>query len=165
MIRAWRLIKSRHAATAFDGGGARLYGGRWNSPGTLVAYASESVALATLEVLVHLQSTALLASYSLASLQFPEDLVEELDASAWPRRWRRFPAPPETQALGDRWVKDARSAVLRVPSVIIPAAYNFLLNPAHPEWAKTTIDPPQPFEFDSRLLKRIRGRPRPAPRD
>jgi len=156
VIRAWRLIKSRHAATAFVGEGARLYGGRWNSPGTLVTYASESVALATLEVLVHLQSTALLASYSLASVQFPQQLVEELDVSALHRHWRRFPPPPETQALGDRWVKDARSVVLRVPSVIIPAAYNFLLNPAHAESTRMTIEPPQPFEFDARLLKRIR---------
>ena len=133
-----------------------MHGGRWNSPGILVAYASESVALATLEVLVHLQSTALLASYSLASLQFPEKLVEGLDVSALPRQWRRFPAPPEIQALGDRWVNDARSVVLRVPSVIIPTAYNFLLNPAHAESTKLRIEPPQPFEFDPRLFKRIR---------
>ena len=119
----------------------------------LVAYASESVALATLEVLVHLQSTALLAAYSLASLQFPRELVEEFDVSALPTQWRRFPAPPETQALGDRWVKDSRSAVLRVPSVIIPSACNFLLNPAHPDSAKVIIEPPKPFEFDTRLLE------------
>ena len=154
MIRAWRPIKSRYAATAFDGEGARLHGGRWSSPGTLVAYASDSVALATLEVLVHLQSTALLASYSLASLQFPEELVEGLDVSALPRQWRRFPPSPEIQAVGDRWVSDARSVVLRVPSVIIPTASNFLLNPARADFEKLTIEPPRPFVFDPRLLKR-----------
>jgi RES domain-containing protein len=156
VIRAWRLVKSRHAATAFDGEGARLNGARWNSPGILVAYASESVALATLEVLVHLQSTALLTSYSLASVQFPLEVVEELDVSALPRQWHRFPAPPETQALGDRWVEASRSVVLRVPSAIIPSAYNFLLNLAHPESAKVAIEPPTPFRLDPRLLKRTR---------
>ena len=72
MITAWRLVKSRHARAAFDGEGARLYGGRWNSPGTRVAYASDSVALAALEVLAHLQSTAVLQAYSLATIRFPE---------------------------------------------------------------------------------------------
>ncbi len=152
MIRAWRLVKSRYAATAFDGEGARLNGGRWNRPGTLVAYASDSVALATLEVLAHLRSTAVLASYSLASLQFPQELVEELEVSALPAKWRRFPAPAETQAVGDRWVKSLRSAVLRVPSATIPTEYNYLLNPAHPDFAKVTIERPKPFELDPRLL-------------
>jgi len=152
VIHGWRLVKSRYAAAAFDGEGARLNGGRWNSPGTLVAYASDSVALATLEVLAHLQSTAVLASYSLASLRFPQELVQELGVSALPARWRRFPAPPEVQAVGDRWLRELRSAVLRVPSAIIPSNHNFLLNPAHPDFAKVMIELPTPFEFDPRLL-------------
>ena len=153
MIRAWRLVKSRYAAAAFDGEGARLNGGRWNSPGTLVAYACDSVALATLEVLAHLQSTAVLASYSLASVQFPIDLLEQVEVSALPARWRRYPASPELQAIGDRWVKDLRSAALRVPSAIIPSAHNYLLNPVHADFARVKIDPPQPFDIDPRLLK------------
>lgn len=153
MIRAWRLVKSRHASTAFDGEGARLHGARWNSPGTLVAYASENVALAVLEVLVHLQASAILDSYSLASVRFPSELIEDLDVSALPGRWRRFPAPRETRAIGDQWVRERRSAVLRVPSVIVSSADNFLLNPAHADFAKATVEPPEPFEFDPRLLK------------
>ncbi len=152
MIRAWRLVKTRYAAKAFDGDGASVTGGRWNSVGTRVAYASESVALATLEVLVHLQSTAILASYSLASLRFPDGVVEELDRSRLPAQWRAFPAPPEVQAIGDRWVSELRPAVMRVPSAIIPSAHNFILNPGHPDFARATIDPPKPFEFDPRLV-------------
>ena len=153
VIRAWRLVKSRYASVAFDGEGARLYGGRWNSRGTLVAYASDSVALAALEVIVHLQSTGVLASYSLASLQFPDESVEDVDASALPKIWRTYPAPPELQAIGDQWVKDVRTAVLRVPNAIIPSAHNYLLNPAHPEFANATVDQPQAFDFDPRLLR------------
>ena len=153
MITAWRLVKPRHAAAAFDGEGARLHGGRWNSPGTRVAYASDSIALAALEVLAQLQSTAVLQAYSLVSLRFPEESVELLEPAALPARWRRFPSPPENQAIGDRWVAQGRSLILRVPSAIIPAAANFLINPSHPEFRKVVIGRPERFAFDPRLLK------------
>lgn len=152
MIRAWRLVKSRYASTAFDGEGARLHGGRWNSPGIVVAYASDSRALAVLEVLVHLQRSDILGSYSLASLHFAEELMGEMETSTLPAGWRRFPPSPEAQALGDRWVTEQRSAVLRVPSAIVPAEHNFLVNPAHREFAQVVVEPPEPFELDVRLL-------------
>jgi RES domain-containing protein len=152
MIKAWRLVKWRFARTAFDGEGARLYGGRWNSPGTRIAYASESVALATLEVLVHLQASALLPSYALAAIRFPEDLVEALDLSPLPANWKQFPSSPDVQAIGDQWIKELRSAILRVPSAVIPSAYNFLLNPTHPDFARVVVEPPEPYEFDPRLV-------------
>jgi RES domain-containing protein len=152
MVTAWRLVKERFARSAFDGEGARLHGGRWNSPGTRMAYASESVALATLEVLVHLQMSAVLPSYALATIRFPEDLVEVLEPALLPANWRQFPSPPELQAIGDQWIKEPRSAILQVPSAIIPSASNFLLNPAHPEFAQVVIEPPEPYEFDPRLV-------------
>jgi len=158
LITAWRLIKPRRAAAAFDGEGARLHGGRWNSPGTRVAYASDSIALATLEVLAHLQSTAVLQAYSLASLRFPAESVEVLETAALPARWRRFPSPPENQAIGDRWAAEGRSLILRVPSAIIPAAANFLINPSHPEFRQVVISRPERFAFDPRLLsQRVSG--------
>ena len=156
MITAWRLVKSRHAPAAFDGEGARLYGGRWNSRGTRVAYASDSVALAALEVLAHLQSTAVLQAYSLATIRFPESAVETLDVASLPSEWRRFPAPPENQAVGDRWVVEGRSLVLQVPSVIVPSASNYLINPAHPKFGTVVLEPPEHFAFDPRLLKQLR---------
>jgi RES domain-containing protein len=156
LITAWRLVKSRHARAAFDGEGARLYGGRWNSPGTRVAYASDSVALAALEVLAHLQSTAVLQAYSLATIRFPESLVETLDPALLPSEWRRFPSPPENQAIGDTWVAESRSLVLRVPSAIVPSASNYLINPAHARFVAAVTERPERFAFDPRLLKRLR---------
>lgn len=153
LVTAWRLAKARHAGSAFDGEGARLYGGRWNSPGTRVAYASDSIALAALEVLAHLQSTGVLQAYSVASIRFPESQIEVLDAASLPTGWRRFPSPPENQAVGDRWVTESRSLVLRVPSAIIPSASNYLLNPLHPEFSSVVIDRPERFAFDPRLLR------------
>lgn len=153
MITAWRLVKPRHTAAAFDGEGARLHGGRWNSPGIRVAYASDSIALAALEVLAHLQSTKVLQTYSLVPVRFPEESVEILDAASLPAGWRRFPSPVENQAIGDRWVVERRSLILRVPSVIVPAAANFLINPSHPEFGKVAVGRPERFAFDPRLLR------------
>jgi RES domain-containing protein len=154
LITAWRLVKTRHAGAAFDGEGARVHGGRWNSPGTRVAYASDSIALAALEVLAHLQSTAILQAYSLVTIHFPESALEVLDAVSLPKGWRRFPSPPENQAIGDSWLTEGRSLVLQVPSAIIPTASNFLINPAHPEFQGVVIEQPERFAFDPRLLKR-----------
>ena len=156
MITAWRLVKSRHAQAAFDGEGARLYGGRWNSPGTRVAYASDSVALAALEVLAHLESTAVLQAYSLATIRFPESVVETLDPASLPSDWRQFPSPPENHAIGDTWVAEGRALVLRVPSAIVPSASNYLINPAHPRFTVAVIEKTEVFAFDPRLLKRLR---------
>jgi RES domain-containing protein len=156
LITAWRLIKSRHARAAFGGEGARLYGGRWNSPGTRVAYASDSVALAALEVLAHLESTAVLQAYSIATIRFPASAIETVDTASLPAEWRRFPSPPENQVLGDRWVAEGRSLVLRVPSAIVPSASNYLINPAHPRFIAAVVEAPERFAFDPRLLKRLR---------
>jgi RES domain-containing protein len=156
LITAWRLVKSRRARAAFDGEGARLYGGRWNSLGTRVAYASDSVALAALEVLAHLQSTAVLQAYSLATIRFPESLVETLDPASLPPEWRRFPSPPENQMIGDKWVAESRSLVLRVPSAIVPSASNYLINPAHSRFDAAVVLTAERFAFDPRLLKQLR---------
>jgi RES domain-containing protein len=105
VITVWWIVKTRHAKDAFEGEGARINGGRWNSPGVRVAYASQSVALATLEVLVGLQASALLASYSALSARLEEKLLETLPLSALPANWRDHPPPPDTQAIGDKWAR------------------------------------------------------------
>ncbi len=139
MVNAWRISKTRYATSTLDGEGALLNGGRWNSVGTRIAYASESVALATLEVLVGLQDTAILSSYSLTRAQFPEDLVEILDRRILPVAWSRHPPAPETQRVGDLWVAQARSAVLKVPSAVVEPEHNYLLNPLHPQFGSVLV--------------------------
>src|SRR5215207_117575 len=152
MATCWRIVKSRHAATAFDGEGARLYGGRWNSPGTPMVYTSSTISLAVLEVLVHLQETSLLSSYSLIAARFDDAIVERLDRSMLPEGWRAYPAPSELRRIGDEWVRSQRSAVFEVPSVIVERESNCLLNPAHPDFSSVVIGEPEPFTFDERLL-------------
>jgi len=149
--RAWRIVKAKHAATAFDGEGARLFGGRWNSPGTRMIYTSATLSLAALESLVHL-SPPVLFKYVAIPVEFDESLIEKLPASALPADWTEEPPSPSTQSIGDHWVKEARSAVLEVPSVIINAEPNYLLNLEHRDFKNVSIGKPVPFAFDPRLL-------------
>ena len=148
MKQAWRIVKEKHAATAFSGEGARIYGGRWNSAGTSVVYASGSKALAALESLVHLNPPVTF-KYVAIPIEFDDALVGK--AAALPADWTEEPPPPATKDIGDLWVKEARSAVLELPSVIIPGEPNYLLNPSHPDFKRIVIGKPEPFSFDPRL--------------
>jgi RES domain-containing protein len=152
MPTVWRLIKTRHALSAFDGEGARLFGGRWNSPGVRMAYAADSAALAVLEVLVHLQNTRILQSYSTIRAEIPDDLIASLASHDLPNDWANSPVPSSTHSIGDRWIRDARSAALTVPSAVVRPAFNYLINPQHPDIRRIAVSLPEPFHFDPRLL-------------
>lgn len=125
-------------------------GGRWNSVGVRVVYASATLSLALVETLVHLPS-GILPAYCATRCEIDESLVEVVDPGALPSVWKGYPPPRESQAIGDRWVAEARSAALRVPSVIVPSEFNYVLNPAHPDFARIEIGKPLPFPFDARL--------------
>jgi RES domain-containing protein len=152
---AWRLIKTKYLSQAFDGEGSRLYGGRWSSPGRRVVYVSESLALAVLEVLVHVQDAAILPAYSTLRVTFDDALVSSVDRSSLPKHWRRSPPPPEAQAVGDAWIDAASSAILEVPSAVVEREHNYLINPAHRDFNLVTTGPAVPYEFDRRLLKQL----------
>jgi RES domain-containing protein len=153
VAEVWRIVKARHATGAFSGEGARLYGGRWISRGRRAVYVSASAALAILEVLVHLEAPALLPGYMLVSVGIPDDLIQRLDATALPLDWREYSAPARLQEMGDAWLDAAPTPALQAPSAIVPAEFNFLLNPAHPEFTRILIGEPRPYTFDPRLLR------------
>lgn len=139
---------------ALDGEGARLFGGRWNRQGTSVVYTSASVALALLEFIVHLDTDALPLNLVIVEADLPDDLrVETVRADALPSNWRRYRGPEVLQDFGTTWVAERRSAVLSVPSVIVPRERNYLLNPAHPDFTRIRVVRTEPFEFDPRLRK------------
>lgn len=117
-------------------------------------YTAQSQSLAVLEVLVHLDSPELLKKYLLFEVAIDSSYVEELDPSTLPRNWKASPVPLAAQAIGDAWVSGARSAVLRVPSGLVPAESNFLLNPLHPDFGQLRIGQGVPFQFDPRLGRR-----------
>jgi RES domain-containing protein len=151
--RAWRLVKERHLETAFDGEGARLYGGRWNSAGHRVVYTSSSLALASLETLVHLDNALPLPRFIAFSVQMSMD---DIAAAVLPGQYTfpgQLPHLIETRLIGDEWLKAGRHLALSVPSAIIPQEFNLLLNPAHPRFAQLVIATPVGFAIDPRLRR------------
>jgi RES domain-containing protein len=149
--QAYRIVREKFAATAFTGEGAALSGGRWNSPGTRVVYTSATASLAALETLVQI-NPALRFNYLLIPVEFDGSLVEKIPLASLPADWRQEPPPPSTKCLGDAWVKSARSAILELPSAIIPGETNFLLNTTHPDFKSITFGKPEVFAFDPRLI-------------
>jgi RES domain-containing protein len=154
MPTVYRICKTKYAATAFDGEGAFRYGGRWNSRGTRVVYVAGSLALAALEMLVHLGDDEMLLKYSFVAAEIAPDLILKIeDFRPLPANWNDSPAPIAVQQIGDDWVKSAASAILEVPTSIVPLEKNYLLNPAHTDWVKIVLGDPQNFVFDERLKK------------
>lgn len=152
MRTVWRLVTARFAQTAFTGEGARLYGGRWNCKGIPVIYTAGSQSLALLEMLV--QDEPLHARYVMIPAHLPANLkIERIDPEQLPADWRDASARPVLQSLGADWIKRQSSAVLAVPSAVIPAESNFLLNPAHPAFSRIEIGAPEDLYTDLRLYR------------
>jgi RES domain-containing protein len=157
VIHAWRLFKGRYARTDLQGEGSRLYGGRFNSKGVSVVYVSSSLALAAMEMLVHLQSVNLLAKYRMRRVSFHERLVMAMDADRLPPKWRISPPSKEVQRVGDDWVASGKSAVLRVSSALLPQESNYILNPAHTDFSRIIFGPPEAFIFPPRVIEALRS--------
>ena len=149
---AYRIVQARHAATAFDGEGARLNGGRWNSVGTPMIYTASSLSLATLEMLVHAEDVSVIyGRYVVIPVEFDISLVRRTPAETLPVLWNSPQPVAETQLLGDRWIESGISAVLEVPSAVTENEVNYLLNPAHPHFSRIVIGNAVNFKPDPRL--------------
>jgi len=152
-MKIWRICRAPYAADAFSGEGARRFGGRWNSRGVPMVYCSASLALAAIELFVHLEP----------NLQ-PEDLVSiaamlpageparTLVPADLPADWWTDDYEP-LRALGDTWIRDKSSLAIKVPAAPLHSEWNVLVNPLHPAIKKVAIDPPQPFHFDARMFR------------
>lgn len=152
-LSSWRIVKRKHASEAFSGEGARIFGGRWNSPGIPVVYTAENASLAILEILAHFDTGPLLPHYVMVQVKFEEDLVVSIEENELPHEWRAQTESMELMAIGDRWAVEAHSAVLSVPNTIVPVERNYLLNPQHPDFFEIEICETISFNIDSRLAK------------
>ena len=151
-MRLWRICRELHAAEAYAGEGARLYGGRWNSKGVRVVYASPSLALAAIETFVHLEPN--LRPDDLVSIEseLPDAItVDRLDPKSLPASWWRL-RDDSLRSFGDDWVRAGKTVALHVPSAAIRGEGNVLLNPAHADFRRIKVQKPQPFTFDLRMF-------------
>ncbi len=151
-VPSYRLVKSKWAESAFDGEGAKRYGGRFNSRGRRCVYVASSESLAILEIMVHLEDYRLLEHYALFRLALPVASIIRLDAGALPPDWRGDPAPSSTAQVGDAWLQAGTSLALAVPSTIALREVNYLLNPDHPDFPDVVRSAERlPFSADPRL--------------
>ena len=133
-----------------SGKGAKLYGGRWNSFGLPALYTAEHISLAVLEILVHTKNLRTPLNYYLITLEIPENVpLVSIDFKKMKRNWTDEPA--YLQSMGDEFLTSKQSLVLKVPSAIIEAENNFIINPAHPDLTKIKILKSENFTFDKRL--------------
>ncbi len=154
MGTAFRITQTKYVDSAFDGEGAKLFGGRWNSKGVPMVYTASSLSLATLEILVHVEDYSIIyGRYSTIEVRFPDAIVQSIDPETLPNCWDNPEITRNTQILGDKWIAGEKSAILRVPTVVTKGEHIFLINPAHPDFAKITLGSPVPFHPDPRLEK------------
>jgi RES domain-containing protein len=152
-MRFWRICRQRYASEAGTGAGARLYGGRWNSRGLSVVYASTSLALAAVETFINLEPNLQPADLVSIEGNIPDTVeVGRLDPEILPSGW--YESRYESlRRFGDEWIRGGETAVLLVPSAAIRGEWNVLLNPAHPDFARVRFHRPVRFEFDVRMFR------------
>jgi RES domain-containing protein len=150
-VVGWRIVKEKHAKSAFSGEGARIFEGRWNSAGVRVVYCSENLALAALEILVHTQPVIIHDKFHAFRATWDESLMRTMDSKKLPKGWNMQPPGLVSKSIGDEWIRSERSAVLALPSIVIPLERTFLLNPKHRDFAKIQIKDSGTFALDARL--------------
>ncbi|WP_452597291.1 RES family NAD+ phosphorylase [Pontimicrobium sp. MEBiC01747] len=132
--------------------GAKTVGGRWNFKGVSVLYTSSSIALSMLECLAHFPAAFAPKDMALACIELPEDSISEITVDELPENWRAVPSPRELKQLSYNWIKQQETLILKVPSIIVPQEFNYIINPFHKDFDKIVLKKVLPFYFDNRVL-------------
>lgn len=152
-MKIWRICRGKFAGEAFSGLGARRFGGRWNSPGVPMVYASSSLALAAIELFVHLEPNSQPDDLvSIAATLPAGEPAQRLTPDELPPSWWTDDYGP-LRAIGDAWIRGRSSLAIEVPSAALRTEWNVLLNPLHPGTAEIEIEAAQPFHFDARMFR------------
>lgn len=150
----YRLAKEKYK-NDLSGKGAEIAGGRWNSAGHAMLYTSESRALCTAEIAVHSPLGILPKDYYLVSIEIPDSIdIKGVTAAQLPGDWTLVPHAVSTQLIGDKFLKEGKYAVMKVPSVVVPGDYNYLVNPLHDAFAKVKVKKTEQLSFDKWLFVR-----------
>ena len=147
----YRIAGKKHADD-LTGRGAAIFGGRWNKKGASVLYTSESIEIALLETIVH-TPPMIVPKLDLIKLEIPDGSVTCIEIDMLPSNWSIYPAPTVLSEIGQKWIEDAKTLALKVPSCIIHSAYNIILNCRHSDYHKVKVVEKRNFKFDFRLLK------------
>ncbi len=153
-MKIYRICSAKYGKTpeeAFSGFGAKNFPGRWNNKGVSIVYTAETLSLAILEILVHLDKSMLRLSYVYFEVTASDDMVYNLPTNKLPKIWNVYPAPSATKNIGDQWVAGMSSLIMRVPSVLNPLEHTFLINTNHDDFKKLKMNGPLPIPFDLRL--------------
>jgi RES domain-containing protein len=152
-VRVWRLCQAAYSREALNGEGGLRGAGRWHVRGTRIVYTSSTLSLAALELLVRVGRDDAPLELVAVEIEVPEALeIERIPLSRLSAGWDESPAPRFTQQFGTDWIASSRTAVLELPSAVIPREHNYVLNPAHRLYHRIRIAGRAPFSFDPRLL-------------
>ncbi len=153
-MKLYRLTKSKYSRD-LSGKGAEIGGGRWNSKGTSMLYTSQSIALATTEIAVHVPLGILPKGYVVITFEIADQTItEELQESKLPSDWKSIPHSHSTQMIGDAFIISKKTLILKLPSVVVQGDFNYLINPDHLDINTVSIVTIQQYEFDGRLFFR-----------
>ena len=150
MVTAYRMCQKMRASEAFSGEGTKKRGMRWNHKDIAVVYVAGHLSLSALEIIVNFPRKALGVPFVYFTVEIP-DSVKIANVGHIPLDWRDFPYQSSTQDIGSHWALERQTAILEVPSAVIPVERNYILNPLHPDFTKILISPAIDFHFDNRL--------------
>lgn len=151
-MRLWRIAHRKYALDRHCSGAA-MYGGRWNPIGLPALYCGGTIAITSLEKLVHLGTTPW-PPLVLVAVDLPDaSAVYAPDTEMLPDGWDALPLSTTAQSFGGDWLRRGDTLTMKIPSVIVPEEANFVINPLHPDYPQVQLTALRPFSFDRRLAK------------
>ncbi len=150
-MQVHRIAKAAYIED-LTGIGAKSVGGRWNFKGVSVLYTSSSIALSMLECMAHFPIAYAPKDMAMAVIDIPDHSITEIHRKDLPNNWREVPSPRELKQLSYDWVKKQETLVLKVPSIIVPQEFNYIVNPFHKDFKMVKMKKIVPFTFDNRVL-------------
>jgi RES domain-containing protein len=150
-MRLYRFCRKRRADD-LSGTGAKLVGGRWNSPGVPVLYTSENRALALAEYWVHVHPSNLPTDVCIVEIEVPDTAhIISIPLYSLPENWRAGPPLKSLRQTGDQWILNGQSLILKIPSTVMPLEFNYILNPAHQDMTSVSVSSITDYEWDRRM--------------
>jgi RES domain-containing protein len=153
LIRVYRIVREPYSKTPLDGEGSYRFGGRWSSPGTRIAYTAEHLSLAMVEYFVPIEASDPPKDLVVVAADIPDSVSRVvLPPENLPPGWRQVPAPPGLAAFGDAFAAERKTAILALPSALVPSESIWLVNPLHPDFAEIQVRPAERFHYDARFF-------------